>query len=318
MGTNVRAEKNDGPKGPLPTPNRFAPHLMLLTPLPESPRTLPKGGLDLSAGLDYSSVFFYESSSTHDILVDMEMVVLDLMVEYGLTPAITLGAHTSLVSMQNGFLDRPLKAYHDAFGFPNYDRQVRPDDRFAYHYLKEDQPWFNAVSGGLHATDMDLKVKCRLIAADAAQPLTAGLAYHIKLPTGEVDSGFSSGGIDHGLFLPTQLFWEPMVIYISPGLILHGRPTQPNATVTTRDSVSLLLGAEYMVSQRTSAVAQVQYYTSPLEYTGISKMDNGSLELTLGVIRFITRSWSWSVSFSEDLTRAAPDFNIGVRLHYRL
>ena len=43
-------------------------------------------------------------------------------------------------------------------------------------------------------------------------------------------------------------------------------------------------------------------------------MDNGALEISFGFQRQLDRKWAVEVSFTEDLTQAAPDFNLRVGL----
>jgi hypothetical protein len=307
-------------KGPLRVRNQFAPHLMFLTPIPESPRTLSRGTLGGSLALDYSSVFFWESSKEWNALVDMEMAVIDFDLQYGLTDYLTMGLRVPLVSMPDGFLDAPLETFHNAFGFPNYDKHKRPKNEFAYALEKDDRAFFESCSGGLHLGETTLSAKVKLMDKTAHRPLLASLSYQVKLPTGNPDHGFGSGAVDQGVSLATQLSLTPWYLYITPGFYLISNPADSDAPghVAASDMVSLFVGGEYVHSKALSLLVQLNFYTSPLEHTGIRKLDDGSLELSLGLIYRFNDALGLELAFSEDLTRAAPDFNLHGRISYSL
>lgn len=287
---------------------------MFLTPVPVSPDPLPKGNWQVDLALDYSSVFFAEHSDRWSVLVDLEMTVVDLGLRYGLTPGLTLSINQPAARMSAGFLDGPLADYHSAFGFPNYDKDTRPDDDFAYHIRKDGRDWFRADPDSWHLMDTTLGVEWGLV---RNKPIDSSLIYQIQLPTGESDSGFGSGAYDHSLMLPACYSRHALWFFLTPGIHLPGKPHSVDADIRTRPFGSLTTGGSYAYNRRLSLVAQLGFYTSPLEKTGIDKLDNGSLELGLGVGYRILDTVRLELAFSEDLTRAAPDFNLHLSFsHY--
>jgi hypothetical protein len=297
--------------GPLEVRNQFPPHLMFLTPVPTGPAPLPQGGLEVDLALDYSSVFFAEHSDRWSLLVDMEMAVVDLGLRYGLTPLVTLGINQPAARMWDGFLDGPLEDYHNAFGFPNYDKDTRPEDEFAYFIRKDGRDWFRSEPGGWHLMDATLGAEWRLLNGVSRD---ISLIYQVQLPTGENESGFGSGSFDHSLGLPTAFAHKKLRVFLTPGVHLPGEPDTIDASIHTRPFGSLLVGAAYAYNENLSLIAQVNGYTSPLEKTDIPKLDDGSLELGLGFHYRLIRGLGLEFAFTEDLTRAAPDFNLHLRL----
>lgn len=296
--------------GPLKVRNQFGPHLMFLTPVPASPDSLPQGGFEANLALDYSSVFFAEHSDRWSVLVDMEMAVVDLGLRYGLTQRLTLSLSQPAARMSDGFLDGPLEAYHDAFGLPNYDKGTRPKDDFAFFIRKDGQEWFRADPDSWHLMDTTLGTEWKALGG-AGRALS--LVYQLQLPTGENESGFGSGGFDHSLELPFAFRLEPFRLFLTPGVHMPGKPETQGADIQTRPFASLLLGTSYAYNADLSLVIQINGYTSPLERTGILKLDNGSLELGLGFHYRFSRGLRIEFAFTEDLTRAAPDFNLHLR-----
>lgn len=300
--------------GPLKVRNQFPPHLMFLTPIPAGPDPLPQGGFQLDLSMDYSSVFFAEHSDRWSVLVDMEMAVVDLGLRYGLTPRLTLSLIQPAARMGDGFLDNFLADYHDAFGFPNYDKDTRPQDDFAYFIRKDGKDWFRSDSGSWHLMDTTLGAEWGLLNGVHHE---ASLIYAVQLPTGESASGFGSGSFDHSLVLPVAWDRKKLRFFLTPGLHLPGEPDSIDASIHTRPFGSLLMGAAFAYHADLSLNVQINTYSSPLEATGIAKLDDPSLELGLGGFYRLGSDLGLEFTFTEDLTRAAPDFNLHLRVVLR-
>jgi hypothetical protein len=144
-------------------------------------------------------------------------------------------------------------------------------------------------------------------------PGDLSLLYQIQLPSGEEKSGFASGSYDHRLMLPFAHTHNRLKIFLTPGVHLPGKPETVAADIHTRPFASLLLGTAYAYDSELTLVVQLNGYTSPLERTNIPKLDDGSLELGLGFHYRFSRGLGMEFAFTEDLTRAAPDFNLHLR-----
>jgi len=308
LATAARAE------GPLHVRNQFPPHLMFLKPVPDTPSLLPRKGLKISVSSDYAAVFINETSENWAALIDMEMTVLNFSLEYGITEYLTLSADAPLVSMNRGFTDGFLEDYHSTFGFPNYGRETRPKNEFAYSLKKNGAELFQAKSGGLHLTDMRLSAKVSL--PNAGQ-IKSALSYTLKVPTGDYEQGFGSNGFDHGFSLLSEFQISPFTFRLNPSVIFLSEPETAVADVSVNHSIlGLFAGSEYAFSKSLNLLAQLNYYTAPFEDTGIDQLDTDSLELAVGFIYEFTPSVSLEFAFCEDLTHSAPDFNIhlGVKI----
>ena len=308
-------------KGPLQTRNQFPPFLMFLSPLPVSPVTLSKNELKFSPAIDYSSVFIYEKSGEYsgnwDVLIDMELMVVDLLVEYGVTDKLTLSVQPLLVSMNKGFLDSFLENYHDAFNFPNYGRENRPKNEFGYSISYKNKKWFDGKAGGLHIADSLISAKYSVLERSKALPVNASMLYTLKIPLGDSDSGFGSGHFDHGLFLLTQTVVYPVIIYFNAGYIFLSDPDTKGANINVNNIPSLFGGLEYSYSENLSLIAQINYFSSPFNDAIFSQFDNGSVELDLGFVYHFSQKTSIEFAFAEDLAQSSvPDFNVHLRVSY--
>ncbi len=302
-------------KGPVQVYNRFPPHLMFLTPGFESPGLVPAGKINLSVAADYSSVYVNEKSRTWSVLMDMEMAVFDLGLEYGVLEWFSLSMDLPFASMNSGFLDGFIEGYHDAFGLAGYGREGRPENKFAYYMHKDGRKWFRSESGGIHMADASLCAKIPLLEEKRGSPLAASFSYRIKFPCGNEEKGLGSGGLDHGFFVSSKFTLGPVITYLSPGMIMLSDPHIQGMDISLNNIYSLFAGWEYILNEEWSLLAQLNYYTSPFRDTGIPQLDENTMEMSLGFIYELTGGLQLEFAFCEDLTRSAPDFNLHLGLN---
>ena len=305
-------------RGPLKVSNRFPTHLMFLTPVPQAPPDIKKGGFSFDFSADYSSIFVNDESGSWRSVMDMEMTVLDFALSCGLTDRLSLSARLPLVSMNGGFLDHFLSDYHDALGLPNYNREVRPDNEFSYFVQKDGKNWFKAEDGGLHLADSSLKLSYLFFEQNnGSHQARAALSYALKMPLGDEESGFGSGGWDHGVYIDYQLDAKKFTLHLGAGYALLSDPDTLGAEIEADNILSGFLGGAYKINEKWSALAQLNYYSSPLdEKTGIRQLDDDALEFAFGLAYQLSPEVSMELAFSEDFTRAAPDFTVHFGLSY--
>lgn len=311
------AYADDG-RGPLRTRNQYPPHLMFLTPLPDTASLIPGGTWQLSLSVDYSSVHVNQRSTNWEALIDMEMGAVAVMLEYGAADFLTISFEAPFVSMSKGFMDGFLENYHNALGVPNYEREKRPKNEFGYDMREKGRPWFNAEPGGLHPADSVLSAKIPLLKEAPDRSFSASMVYAVKLPTGDYTRGFGSGRFDHGIFVLTKTRISPVIVYFNSGGSLIAPPKTAGAHVETAPSIAVFLGVEYPATERLSLMAQVNAYTSPIKNTDIPQLDDPGVELGLGFNYGLLPSSSLEFAFCEDLIAlGAPDFNIHLRFTHR-
>jgi hypothetical protein len=304
--------------GPLGVLNQFPIHWIFLTPRPHSLHAISENTITGAVSFNYFSIYSDTSSSTHSHLMDMEAMVLDIRLAYGLTDDLSFGAIIPMASMQDGFMDHSLEWFHRSFGLPNYGKERRPKDEFAYVIEKNGQVWFKAKKGGLNLLDSTFFTQLDLIDFRPHFPAIAGLTYQAKIPSGDETHGFGSGAWDHGIFIPIKVSFSAINVYLTPGYIFINTPEFNNSNISTCDIKSLFLGGEYLYSSNLSLLAQINSYTSPFKDTGIEKLDVSSVELALGVRWAFTPQLDVEMAFCEDLTRSAPDFNLHIMLNLKI
>lgn len=301
--------------GPLQTSNRFPLHLLFLKPRPMSADLPAAGEFDASLAVEYSSTYFQQRNDRWDVLMDLEMTTLEISMVYGISSRIAVRMDAPFVSLQGGFLDGFLENYHDILGVSNYGREKRPKNDFAYRVFKDGRLWIQGEEGTLQMADMVVSTQLELFRQTAgARQMAGSLLLRFKLPTGDKGHGLGSGEFDTGLYLPVRWSSSPWSLFLMPGLAFIADPETGGADISARDSYSAYAGLAYEYSPHTTWVAQLNYYSSPIEETGLDELDKGALELAIGFHYLLTDSWRAEFAFCEDLTRALPDFNLRLAL----
>jgi hypothetical protein len=308
-------------RGPLRISNLYPPHLMFLMPAPAAPWDGEAGSWELDLAVGYAASFINEDSERWRTVIDLEMTVLDFGLAVGVTNRFSLGADVRFASMSGGFLDGFLEDFHDAFGLPDYGRSQRPDNEFLYYIEKDGEQWFESEFGGMHPVDSSLSAEYLLTdRGDSQAPggrFTAALSYALKLPIGDEASGFGSGKFDHRVALPLRWIGDPVALYLVPAFSLLSDPDTLGADVQVLNVIGTFFAAEWAFSRNWSVLAGLNFYTSPFENTGIGQFDDDSLQLDVGFIWNPDPDVRLELSFSEDLTRPAPDFALRMGLGYR-
>jgi hypothetical protein len=304
--------------GPLQTTNRFPLHMMVLTPQAVRAELPEQNQWEITLAAEYSSTYFNFRNPSWDLVIDMEMLVADLSLVYGSTDNVAFRLNLPLISMQDGFLDGFLQNYHDFLGVSNYNREDRPKDDFEYRVTKDGEIWLRGEAGGLQMGEAKISTQFSLPSMTlAGRDLAGSLLLTLKIPTGDADKGLGSGRFDVGVFLPVHWKGTRWSTYMMPGSIWVGDPETIDAGVSARNSLSLLAGAAFAYSDKWCWLAQLNYYSSPFEKTGLDELDKGTLELVFGVRRKVSRKLFWEFAFGEDLTYSVPDFNLRLGATWR-
>lgn len=302
-------------KGPFHVRNQYPPHLMFMDLSADSARPIPHHRLSIGMAIDYTSVFVNEKSGNWEALIDMEMTSVDLSLVYGLTKNLSVSVSMPFVSMNAGFLDPLLEDFHNTFGLPNYGKHDRPKDEFAYAVRENGEDWFTAQSGGFHRADGTISARLSLYGEKPHSPMSGSILYKLKIPIGDAEHGFGSGEFDHGLFLLSQFRFDPFILYLNPGIMALSKPDTLGLQVPINSTIfGLVLGCEYVPNTSWTLLTQLNYYGSPFADTGISHLDNHSLQLIFGLTHEISQGTVLELTFSEDLSRTAPDFTVHTRI----
>ena len=284
---------------------QFPTLFMFMAPKAETPEIVDN--FKASVSLDHTSIHVNKTSSNFEVLMDMEYTVLTPTLEYNIFHDASVSIEIPVISMNDGFLDRPLADYHDAGNFGDYGRSLRPHNDFGYYIKQNNQDWFIAKKGSAHILDTTASIKY-IVYRD--ENLLCAATYKVKMPTGNYKYGFGSGKFDHGFFMLTRYSMDDIIFYLNPGLILIEDPKTIGADIKTNSVYSLFTAIEYKYSKKLSIIVQLNSFTNHINGSDINNFENDTVEGTIGFSYVIAESVRFEFSFSEDLTyiASAPDF----------
>jgi hypothetical protein len=288
--------------GPLQVRNQFPLFLYLNTPYLESALVEDS----FSASLSYSSINLVESSSEWDIGLDMEITELNLSFRKNIRDVIELGIELPILSFSSGFIDGFLNTYHDAFGFPDYGRSNRPDNKFLYEARSNGDLVVKGRNGHIGIGDIRLTFKKNLLTSDPAISIKGD----IELPTGDAKTGYGNGSIDTGIaVLIDKKLSECFKSYLNIGAVFPGN-LRGHEEIKLREFLYGGAAIEASFWKNISLIGQVFVQGSPLPKTNISSVDRLAVLLSLGG-RYSSGNNNFEFSLTEDPnTSGAPDFTL--------
>ena len=297
--------------GPLHVLNRFPLFWMFL-----SPGTLPadqprQGECDNRLALDYSSLYFDFHNDQWRWLMDMETTIVAISCTYGISDKWSMGVELPLIAMNSGFLDVFLEGFHNTLNVPNYGRELRPHNAYAFVVENNGETWIEGDSGQVAPADTTLFLSYQLTRRPSLKTgFSSSLTLGLQLPSGSRQQGYGSGGLDAGLYLPMQWNRKRTGVFLMPGYTFIGPDSAGDGNVNYRNTYHLSGGFSLAFNEKWYGVVQLDYHTSPIEVTQVSVVDNGALQLTFGLRRHMPFRGVIELSFSEDLTQFAPDFTV--------
>ena len=220
--------------GPLHASNRFPLFWMFLSPgmLPaEQPR---QGQCDSRLALDYSSLHFDFHNEQWMWLMDMETTIVAISCTYGISDRWSMGVELPLIAMNSGFLDVFLEGFHNTLNVPNYGRELRPHNAYAFVVENNGETWIEGDSGQVAPADTTFFLSYQLTRRPSLKTgISSCLTLGLQLPTGSRQQGYGSGSFDVGLYLPMQWDGKRTGVFMMPAIHSSGRIAQVTATSTT-------------------------------------------------------------------------------------
>lgn len=202
-------------EGPLQVKNQFPLFLHVNAPYLESASIENS----LSANFSYSSVYLVRESPEWDMGLDMEIAELDLMFRKNVSDFIEIGVDLPIISFNSGFMDDFLRSYHHAFGFPDYGRSNRPENKFLYEVRRKGVLVIKGEGGRIGIGDIRFTFKKPILTGDPS----ASLRGDVELPTGDAKKGYGSGSIDAGFaVMIDKKLGEKFKAYGNLGVVFPG------------------------------------------------------------------------------------------------
>lgn len=288
--------------GPLQVRNQFPLFMPINAPYLDKATT----ETSFSAGISHSSVYLVERSSEWDIGLDMEITEFNLRFKKNIRDFIELGIELPILSFSSGFMDGFLNTYHDAFGFPDYGRSKRPDNKFLYEVRRNGKLVVKSKNGHIGIGDIRLSFKKPLLNRDPAISIKG----NIELPTGDAKTGYGNGSIDAGIaVLMDKKLSECFKSYLNIGAVFPGN-LRGHEEINLREFFYGGAAIEASFWKNISLISQVFIQGSPFPKTDISSVDRLAVLLSLGG-RYSSGNNNFEFSLTEDPnTSGAPDFTL--------
>lgn len=296
-------------EGPLKVNNQFPPFLIVDSPRLESAST----GTSFTAGLSYSSVYMVRSSASWKADLDMEVADLSFGYRKNIPGLFELGIEVPFLSFSSGFMDDFLEGYHRAFGFSDYGRSNRPENKFLYEISYKGKTIIKGRDGRVGLGDIRLTAKREILKGDPV----VSLRLDLELPTGDASTGFGSGGFDTGLAcLVNKRLGKKFMSYWTAGAVFPGNLRAANE-VDLRSFVYGGAGIEAALWKNLSLIGQIFFQGSPFPRTSIPQIDRTAALLSFGA-RYRTGKDLLELSVTEDPnTAGAPDFTLNLNFRRR-
>ena len=260
----------------------------------------------LSASFSYSSVYLVKDSPQWSMGLDMEIAKLDLRLKKTINNFIELGIEVPFLSLDSGFMDDFLSAYHSAFGFPDYGRRNRPGNKFLYEVRRNGVPVIVGENGRPGIGDVKFTLKKPLLEGDPAISVKGD----VEIPTGNAKTGMGSGGTDAGIaLLIDKNLGDRFRSYSNFGIVFPG-DLEGRARIPLREFLFGGTSIEAALWKDISLLAQVFAQGSPFPKTGIGSVDRIAVLFSLGG-RCYSGKNSFEFSLTEDPnTTGAADFTL--------
>ncbi len=272
-----------------------------------APRLTTKSELQLS--MVHSNVFMGGINDEELLLLDGETSVLNVRYRWQANRCWQFNVDSEWIVHSGGWFDNSVEAWHQFFNLPDANRDDNESNRLLYSYVGPDQQERSLTQSSSGVGDLQLQAQRLLNCKSGSAIVRAG----IKVPIGKA-STFSGGG-ELDFFTDIQSPWVKPSIgsrwqwAATAGLL---KPGQAQDFPVQKDLVGFgTAGFNYTLNHRVQLMGQLDWYTR-IYKSRIREIGQDSLQLSLGLRYFNSKSSKVEVSFTEDASiDTAPD--IGVR-----
>ena len=304
------------PIGPLSASEQNPLYRFFLVPDAEGADPVGEGVLEIGVSTLYSSVFEVSERARYSNLFDLEQMTNSLTLRYGVLPSLEVGAKVGLYTGWDGFLDSFVSGFHEFFGFPNAGREHRPENEYLFfldHLDLGGGPIDLGSGRVLSLETVALQSKWRVYQASDTTRVVS-LTGLVRRAGGPLDEGRVEGAIGVHSRLSTESLFH---LHGSLALALVDPPRQLES-VARNHALYFMTAAEYRFRPGLSFIGQVRGSSNYFKGFEGGELDKIPLNLILG-IGGGGGTWSWEVSFAEDLIPSGPaiDFTVGLSLARR-
>ncbi len=273
------------------------------------------GQILTDVNIEITNEFHQQIRSDEEINLDYERAQLNLNFSYGINDDLSVGLLLPYISNSGGFLDGVIENWHDLFGLPQGGREEAPRDKFDISY-RNSQTNLLVENTGSGIGDIALFLDKQLIVSEGQK---LQMRAQLKLPTGDEDQLFGSGGYGASLSLhgSKQLSekWHSYgtlgISYLTEGDVLEDQ--QENIVGNA------VLGMAWYPKPKLRITAQLDLNSQVYQDTDLDALNGKAGVLNISTAYRISDNTSLFLGFNEDVINkdAAPDFGINFGFQYR-
>ena len=291
-------------------------------PFPGEAQLTPPGGRDFKVVFDLANTCVEDSASREKITIDGETYRTTVVGRYGVARDFEMGVEIPYVVQGGGFLDAFIENYHDAFGFSQGDRKQGPRNRLLFRYQRDGTDRIRVDSSGSGLGDIRLTAAYQLYRNSSESPAALALRAGLKLPTGDSDQLYGSGGTDLALWLSASqayktgwgrwtLFGAAGVLGMSDGKILEDQQ---------RNLVEFgTIGIGWRPLDRFALKMQVNAHTPFFRDSDLVELSSSSAQLVIGGTFALSERTTIDIGIGEDIViKTSPDvvFHLAVQSRF--
>lgn len=253
---------------------------------------------------DLTSEYVLEERGSEELLADGESMRLALQYRRGFGESLEWGMEVPLLRVSGGFMDSFIEDWHEGFGLPNGGREMAPQDRYRYRYVRRGTTVLDQSDTGTTLGDVLLLGGWRWRDGVALRGL-------VKLPTGD-EERFTGGNAGAAAWADAALpFGDDSALsgFVSAGVSLNARG---EVLGEQRQTVVPLGGAgvSWRVLQQVDLAAQANAHGPLYSDSELDALSRPGVQLVFGG-SYHGSSARVDLAFQEDLvTRSSPDFSV--------
>jgi hypothetical protein len=296
-------------QGPLPVRNQHPAQLTVMHMPPARAAVLGPEGVQVRVDAAYSSLFLFGQTGNRSWIMDGEYLRVGTGLRWGLGDGFEFAAELPFAHTSGGFLDSFLIDYHEAFGFPDQDRENFPKNEYDIEARQGSQTVWQVQRESIELLDVPLRLTKEVIAPG---PERVGVAVRggIELPTGNDERGYGSGKVEPSV--GGLLEYDALGVSFTghADYTWAGTPSPAKRSgLTFADVTALGVGAELPLANALHAFVQLEWETSTLRNFGLSVTDHDQLLLWVGGRWSASRTIGLEIGLGEDLASlVSPDF----------
>jgi hypothetical protein len=218
-------------------------------------------------------------------MIDMEMIRSTMELKYGIFPWIEIGVSIPFVYGYGGALDHTILEVENLFDQERHLRREESDfgrtNEYTFDVRNNGKTFIGGKERSSGLGDVALRVKGKILEEGNLVPGVSA-RFLVKIPTGDEDRALGSGKADYGVGLLFQKTFKRAVTYLNTDVIFPGQAYKQE-DITLRPFIDIMLGGEYKLNERLSALMQLSYITRPFENTGIAMLSGVIWDVVLGL-----------------------------------